>query len=70
MAPLPKRKWSSRRQGKHRASLKLKPTGLINCQNCGSLKKPHTVCPSCGQYNKQQIVVKKEKTKKKTEAGS
>ncbi|MFZ2199251.1 MAG: 50S ribosomal protein L32, partial [Microgenomates group bacterium] len=44
MTPLPKRKWSTRRQGKRRASIKLALPQLTKCTNCGQMKKSHTVC--------------------------
>jgi len=50
--------------------IKLKQETLTKCPNCGQLKKPHRVCPSCGQYNNQQIIVKKEKKPKKVESGT
>ena len=49
MTPLPKRKWSSRRQGKRRASIKLALPQLLKCKNCGQMKKSHTVCANCNQ---------------------
>ncbi|TVS00390.1 MAG: 50S ribosomal protein L32 [Rhodobacteraceae bacterium] len=26
------------------------------CPNCGELKRPHHVCPSCGYYNDREVV--------------
>lgn len=26
------------------------------CSNCGELKRPHHVCPSCGHYDKREVV--------------
>ncbi|MGB9706999.1 MAG: 50S ribosomal protein L32 [Microgenomates group bacterium] len=49
MPPLPKRKISSRRQGKRRAAKNLKLPTLIPCPKCGQLKKPHQECPYCHQ---------------------
>lgn len=68
MAPLPKRKISRRRQGKRRAAIKLAIKTVTKCPNCGQLKEPHRVCLSCGQYNNQQVIVKKEKKPKKVES--
>lgn len=27
------------------------------CSNCGELRRPHHVCPSCGHYGDKEIVV-------------
>ena len=63
MTPLPKRRMSSERQGKRRASIELKTTALAKCENCGSLKIPHEVCKNCGTYKGVVIVAPKIKTK-------
>jgi large subunit ribosomal protein L32 len=26
------------------------------CGNCGELKRPHHVCPSCGHYDAREVV--------------
>lgn len=26
------------------------------CSNCGELKRPHHVCPSCGHYDNREVV--------------
>ncbi len=64
MAPLPKRRHSTRRGGKRQAAISLKTLGLIKCPNCGSFRLPHRVCRKCGYYDGKPVVVKKEKTKK------
>jgi large subunit ribosomal protein L32 len=28
------------------------------CGNCGELKRPHHVCPSCGHYGEREVVAK------------
>ncbi len=66
MAPLPKRKHSTRRQGKRRAALKLTLPLSMTCANCGSLRLPHRVCGNCGFYGGKAVVIKKVKTKKKS----
>jgi large subunit ribosomal protein L32 len=48
MTPLPKRKISTRRKGKRRASINIKLPHLGKCDHCGKMKKAHVVCPSCG----------------------
>lgn len=65
MAPLPKRRWSTRRQGKKRASFALKFPDVTNCPNCGKGKLSHQVCPACGFYKGKEVLkIKKPKSKK------
>ncbi len=68
MAPLPKRRHSTRRGGKRKAAIKLGLLGLIKCPQCGALKLPHRVCPNCGTYNGQERVKQKVKKAKKTQS--
>ncbi len=30
------------------------------CPNCGELKRPHHVCPSCGWYAGREVIVQAE----------
>lgn len=46
----PKRRHSTQRKGKRRASIKLVVTKGIVCSNCKETIKSHHVCPSCGFY--------------------
>jgi large subunit ribosomal protein L32 len=65
MVPLPKRKISKGRRDRRRAHDALKATNLVQCSNCGEMRLPHTVCPSCGFYQGREIVeVEKEKKNK------
>ncbi|MBM3283556.1 50S ribosomal protein L32 [Candidatus Gottesmanbacteria bacterium] len=51
MAPLPKRRHSSRRSGKReRAVLNTNLVNLNICRKCGANKLPHRICPACGFY--------------------
>ena len=66
MTPLPKRRISSHRQGRRRATIKLTIPQLVRCNNpaCGQLKLPHQICHSCGFYKGQLVnPIKKKKTK-------
>jgi len=56
MAPLPKRRHSTQRQGKRRAAIKLKKNTLVKCKNCGSFTIPHRVCVNCGYYGGKEVV--------------
>ncbi|HUD18853.1 MAG TPA: 50S ribosomal protein L32 [Patescibacteria group bacterium] len=66
MAPLPKRRHSTRRGGKRKAAIKLTLLGLTKCSNCGVLRPAHQVCPSCGYYNGKEVVKQKVKKEKKS----
>lgn len=48
-------KKGNRRSHHHAATL-----AYSKCSNCGELKLNHRVCPSCGYYNKKQVVAKEE----------
>ena len=32
----------------------------MECPNCGELKRPHNVCPKCGQYDGKEVIAHKE----------
>ncbi|HCM37273.1 TPA: 50S ribosomal protein L32 [Patescibacteria group bacterium] len=64
MAPLPKRRHSSRRQAKRTRALKLDQVTLVKCPQCSEMTTPHQVCRNCGYYAGKPIIIKKEKSKK------
>ncbi|MBI3342677.1 50S ribosomal protein L32 [Candidatus Gottesmanbacteria bacterium] len=66
MAPLPKRRHSSRRGGKREAAWLKAFTlpGLVSCPQCAAPRLPHRVCKSCGWYDGKTVIVKREKKKK------
>jgi large subunit ribosomal protein L32 len=63
MPPHPKRKHSSGRRDRRRAHDALTATSLVQCSNCGEMRLPHTVCPSCGHYKGREVVSVEEKKK-------
>lgn len=65
MAPLPKRRWSTRRQGKKRATHCLGSLNLTYCPNCQKPIPSHIVCPKCGYYKGRQVIKTKEPKKPK-----
>jgi len=67
MAPLPKRRHSSRRQSKRARALSLQFASLVKCPQCGSLKVAHRVCEKCGYYAERQVLTIKAETKPKKE---
>jgi large subunit ribosomal protein L32 len=56
MGALPKRKISKARRGRRRAHDSLKEIHLVPCDNCGEMKRPHYMCPSCRTYRGRQIL--------------
>jgi len=57
---LPKRRISKTRRDKRRTHWTLAVPTVGQCKRCGSPKRPHTVCPSCGHYKGRRIVEAKE----------
>lgn len=56
MPPLPKKKHSSGRTHRRRAHHALKSRNLVQCSNCGELRRPHHVCENCGHYQGREII--------------
>jgi large subunit ribosomal protein L32 len=56
MTPQPKRKVSQGRRDRRRAHHAIKPRNLVQCNNCGEMRLPHTVCPNCGHYKGREII--------------
>jgi large subunit ribosomal protein L32 len=63
MTPLPKRKLSSARRNRRRANDFLTANNLTQCPNCGEMRLPHTVCPSCGYYRGREVINTTKETK-------
>lgn len=57
---VPKRRHSSTRGRKRRTHWKLQKPGLNVCGHCGGPRQPHRVCPSCGHYDGEEIVLPRE----------
>jgi large subunit ribosomal protein L32 len=53
---VPKRKTSPSKRGMRRGHDSLTPAAFQECPNCGELKRPHNLCPSCGHDNGREIV--------------
>ncbi len=53
---VPQNKVSKARKGWRRAHDFLVAANPNECSNCGELKRPHHVCPSCGHYAGKEVV--------------
>jgi large subunit ribosomal protein L32 len=42
----------------------LTTSNLVQCSNCGEMRMPHTVCPSCGFYQGREVVSVEKEAKK------
>jgi large subunit ribosomal protein L32 len=62
--PLPKRRHSKQRGRKRRTHWKLSEPNVVECPHCHKNKLPHRVCPNCGYYNGEEVLVIKKKEKK------
>ncbi|WKZ49980.1 MAG: 50S ribosomal protein L32 [Anaerolineales bacterium] len=67
MPPQPKRKHSKGRRDRRRAHDAIAAKNLVACSNCGAMRLPHTVCPSCGYYQSREVIEIKKDKKKKSE---
>lgn len=67
--PNPKRKHTrSRRDSRRSQGWKLEVKSLSACSQCGTLRLPHRVCPSCGFYaGKLELARKAPKGEEKKE---
>jgi large subunit ribosomal protein L32 len=53
---VPKRKTSKAKRRQRQASHKKQLPSIAKCPQCGAVKQPHRVCPSCGSYHGRQVV--------------
>lgn len=63
MPPQPKRKISKGRRDRRRAHDSLTTPQLVQCPQCGALRRAHHVCPECGTYKGETVFEIKTKSK-------
>ena len=49
-------KVSRSRRNNRRSHDRLSADTATECPNCGELKRPHHVCPSCGYYAEREVI--------------
>ncbi|HUW88135.1 MAG: 50S ribosomal protein L32 [Candidatus Nanopelagicaceae bacterium] len=54
--PVPKRKMSRSKTRSRRSQWKTTAAALSNCPQCQQPKLQHTACPTCGTYNRRQVI--------------
>ena len=54
----PKSKISKQRRDKRRSHDAIAGATLCTCSHCGPMIERHRVCPDCGYYRGQQLIVK------------
>ena len=53
---VPKKRTSSARRDKRRATHKAGKARLNSCPRCHSPRLPHRVCPTCGTYAGREVI--------------
>jgi large subunit ribosomal protein L32 len=53
---VPKRRMSRSNTRHRRSQWKTKAPALVTCPQCRDPKLPHTACPTCGTYNRRQVI--------------
>jgi large subunit ribosomal protein L32 len=55
---VPQNRVTKSRRNMRRSHDALTAANPAECPNCGELKRPHHVCPSCGQYDEREVVAR------------
>jgi len=58
---VPRNRTSNAKKNSRSAHSALKPKSFSKCSNCGKIKRPHTICVSCGFYANRVIILKEPK---------
>ena len=54
---VPKRKTTPSKRNMRRSHDSLLKQNVMECPNCGELKRPHHICASCGFYGDKEVVL-------------
>ena len=58
--PNPKKRHSRCKRMQRRSHYALTAPATSTCPQCGEIKRPHHVCPSCGTYRGRAVLKKDE----------
>ena len=53
---VPQRRIGKTAKRKRRTHFNLAAPALVQCSHCGSMVRPHRVCPECGYYDGKDIL--------------
>ncbi len=56
---VPRKKVTRSKRDMRRSHLALVASNVVECPNCGELKRPHHVCGACGFYDGREVMVAK-----------
>jgi large subunit ribosomal protein L32 len=57
---VPRNRLSNARKNSRRAHHAKKPKNCSPCENCGTLRMPHRLCPACGTYQQRSYLKEEE----------
>lgn len=53
---VPKKKTSKAKKNMRRSHHALSTPGFVTCEKCGSRRRAHRICLSCGDYNGREVL--------------
>lgn len=53
---VPKKKVSRSKRDMRRSHHRLAPVNLVECPDCGELKRSHHICGACGHYRGREVI--------------
>lgn len=62
---VPKKRHTKSKRNKRRMHIYLEAPVLVTCPKCGGTKRPHMICPFCGDYRGREVINVMEKLTKK-----
>ncbi len=58
--PVPKKRTSRSKRGKRRSHDALSHPAISTCPECGAAMAPHRVCPECGMFKGEEVIIVEE----------